>query len=312
MAEGVTWAPIYVIGAGYKKCNGAWVGAGNYEGCLRYKHPNNPIWVFFCPDKNCWAFSNKARYLEDGKIIYKNKQNCEAGASIPQKKWSKSQPPGAAPAPKVINSAFVEGEEVECYSTKGQKWISGSVRKVNEKGTYKCQLKGVRKAINIGRQQIRNLNEGQTRFSEKQFVEINTKSGDWIPAMVGEVKDGGKYYIVLPDGKGSTFPENRMRATELCRGGDSAPAKAAAPAAAAAPTGGASNSEEVAALKKRVAELEGELAAAKASAGSVAAPAPVASSSGGADPQLLQQLTRKQAELAQLAMECMELAAQLK
>ena len=51
-----------------------------------------------------------------------------------------------------------------------------------------------------------------------------------------------------------------MRATELCRGGDSAPAPAAAAPAAAPSSGDSSGGAEVAALQHRIKELESQLA----------------------------------------------------
>jgi len=250
MAEGATeWAPIYVIGSGFKKLNGAYKGAGDNDGCLRYKHPDQLIWCFYSGDKNLWMFSNKSRFLEDGKVMYKNKNNCEPGASVPQKGWKKGSPPGTVPVPKVINSAFVEKEEVHVYSKKAKKWMQGTVRKVNESGSYKCSIKGVKKPLNIPRAQLREFPE-DSRFSVKQFVEIRSKSGDWLEAMVGEVKGDGKYYCILPDGKGATLPEDRLRASELCRD-----AINDAPAATVKAADGGSDEKD-----KRIAELEAIIA----------------------------------------------------
>jgi len=117
-SDEVQWAPVYVIGGGYKKVNGAWIGAGNYGGCLRYKQPKFPIWAFFCEEKNVWVIANKARYLEEAKLLYKNPKNAEADSPIPFKGWKKGMPPGAAPPPKVISTAFVKGDEIEYLSPK--------------------------------------------------------------------------------------------------------------------------------------------------------------------------------------------------
>lgn len=308
----VHWAPIYVLGAGYKKLNGAYIGAGNYAGRLRYKHPKELIWCFFNEEKQQWIFSNKSRYLEDGKTLYKNKHNTDDSDPIPMRGWKYHQSPGTNPPPKVINSAFVAEEVVDIYSKKAKKWIEGKINKVNEKGTYKCNIQGVRKAINIPREQIRMLDEH--RYTVKQFVEIKTKTGDWLLSMVGEVKDNGKYYVVLPDGKGATFPESKIRATEMCRD-----AEEAHPPAASEPSGGAANSSPrsggdggasaallqqkdatIQHLKERIAQLE--------SGGSAPAPA-----SGGSavDPNLIQQIMEKEKQMEALASELRHLHQQL-
>jgi len=320
-ADEVQWAPIYVIGAGYKKVNGAWIGAGNYEGCLRYKNPKFPIWAFFSGDKKQWLIANKARYIEEAKCMYKNHHNAEAGSSIPFKGWKKGVPPGAMPAPKVISTSFYQGDKVECWSKKGKKWKTGSVQKVNESGTYKCKLDGVRKPINIGRQQIRMLNSKDTLFTDNQFVEINTKSGDWLPAMIGDVKDNGKYYIVLPDGKGANYSEEKIRPTELCRDGvETAVPKAGGNVTAVRPsfrdskqTSSAKDDGEkdalISELQSRISSLEAELVEArKSKTPTKEAPA---SATTGLDPDLVSQIREKQTQLMHLAQDIKDLQERL-
>lgn len=310
-ADEVQWAPIYVIGAGYKKVNGAWIGAGNYEGCLRYKQPKFPIWAFYCGDKGLWLMGNKARYLEDAKFMYKNPNNAEAGSSIPFKGWKKGAPPGAMPPPKVISTTFVGGDAVECWSKKSKQWKKGSVQKVNESGTYKCNLDGVRKPINISRSQIRMINEGGTLFTENQFVEINTKSGDWLPAMIGTVKDNGKYYIVLPDGKGANYAEEKIRPSELCRDG-SENASAAAPKATApvaVPKDDGEKDALIIKLQSRITSLEAELVEArKSKKTTTGAPA---SEQAVLDPELVSQVREKQTQLMHLAQDITDLQERL-
>lgn len=300
-SDAVSWSPIYVLSAGYKKLNGAYVNAGNYEGRLRYKHPKEMIWCFYNGGKEMWCFSNKSRFLEDGKVLYKNKHNTGEDDPVPMRGWKYSQSPGTNPPPKVINSAFVEGEDVDIYSKKAKKWIDGKIMKVNDKGTYKCKIKGVKKAINIPRDQIRMLDEH--KYTVKQFVEIKTKGGDWLLAMIAEVKESGKYYIVLPDGKAATFPESKIRPTEMCRDGDEdgGGSPAAAPAAAshhapkAAATGGdngssaallAEKDQEIAMLKRKVAQLESSKGAPSGGSGGPSV-----------NPNLIQEILDKQKEL---------------
>jgi len=310
-ADEVQWAPVYVIGAGYKKVNGAWIGAGNYGGCLRYKQPKHPIWAFFCEEKTCWVFANKARYLQEAKLLYKNLSNCEGGSPIPFKGWKKGSPPGSAPPPKVISTAFVQGDEIECFSKKSKAWKQGKVTKVNESGTYKCQLQGMRKAINVPRQQIRMINEMGGAYTENQFVEINTKSGDWLPAMIGGVKDSGKYYIVLPDGKGANYSEEKIRPTELCRDvAEAAPKAAAEPAAV--PTDDGEKDVLIGQLQQRITKLQADLAESRKS-NSTAAPAPFSTSqpSSALNPELVSQIREKQSQLLSLSQEIQELQERL-
>lgn len=309
----VAWSPIYVLSAGYKKLNGAYVNAGNYEGRLRYKHPKEMIWCFFNGSKDMWVFSNKSRFLEDGKILYKNKHNTGPDDPVPMRGWKYSQSPGTNPPPKVVNSAFVEGEEVDIYSKKAKKWIPGKIMNVNEKGTYKCRIQGVKKAINIPRDQIRMLEEH--RYTVKQFVEIKTKSGEWLLAMIAEVKEDGKYYIVLPDGKGATFPESKIRPTEMCRdaGEDHAGAASAAPTSGDAPKSSASGDgasakllaqkdQEIAMLRQKVAQLES--ASAEVSGGGSSSPPSF-------DPNIVQAILDKQRELEGVVAELKHLQIKL-
>merc|ERR1719204_1553558 len=144
----------------------------------------------------------------------------------------------------------------------------------------------------------------ESRYTTKQFVEIKTKSGDWMLAMIGIVKEGGKYYVVLPDGKGATFPEVKIRPTEMCRGAEEPDAAAPAPAeagkAVAAAASDAKNSQallaekdhQIADLKRKIAHLESAAASERKSSFSEGA-----MNKPGVDPQLISQILKKQDEL---------------
>jgi len=323
MAEAAeaAWAPIYVLGAGWKKMNGAYISAGNYAGRLRYKHPKELVWAFFAEEKEMWVFMNKSRYLGDGKCMYRNKTHTEMDDPIPMSHWKYHSSPGCNPAPRVINSAFVVGEEVDVFSKKANKWMPGKVMKVNESkdksrsGTYKCQIKGVRKQINIKRDQLRMLEE--SRYTTKQFVEIKTKSGDWMLAMIGIVKEGGKYYVVLPDGKGATFPEVKIRPTEMCRGVEEPAAPApVSPEAGKAPAAAASDGnvqallaekdQQIADLHRKIANLENAAASDRKSSFSEDT-----MNKSGADPQLVSQILKKQEELENVVTDLRNLLSKL-
>lgn len=330
MAAEIEWAPLYVIGAGFKKLNGSYKFAGVYEDSPRYKNPNQPIWVFCVPEKEMWGFGNKSRWLEDQtKMMYKCKANFAGGEPIPTTGWKKGSPPGSGHAPKLILTAFSVDEEVFIWSKKQSKWVNGVVKVVDGK-KYKIGIPKKRKPLTIPRDQLRGA--GDTKYTLKQFVEVQTKGGDWIPALIGDLKDikndMQRYYVVLPEGKAVTFPENRIRPSEMCRGDDEEEAPAPAPVCsepkaaateappAAASSGGASN-EEVDALRARVFELEAQLAQSQSATASAQAMAAAAGGSAEPGPTtgfnqvIVDQIKQKQAQMMGILSEILDLQQQL-
>jgi len=165
MAGDAEFSACYVIGAGYKKAAGAYKGNGVYEDCMRYKHVNNPIWIWCNSKDKQWQFSNKTRLVEgdDNQKFYYKRPYEEMTPNPPIEGWKKQSSPGAKPYPTVLCVAFGKKEDVEVFSKKKKTWLKGQVEDLAGGDAYRLKLyaKGrlARKGIKLRRPVMRAFDE---------------------------------------------------------------------------------------------------------------------------------------------------------